>query len=186
MLSAETTTRLITVRRAFARPGLTTYAEVGLDGHYITPYHLTCGNPAGPVLISYNYLDAPTARAHCTILRRHGYLADMLFNRVLDAALGEAQLTRADIYLTHAVHLLPETRSAAIPQADIDASFDAITQAEIAGRPVIALGTAAARACIRFGVPHLATAHPSARGQTADAKAGAIARALTEVTSHAH
>lgn len=183
MLRPEDQARLIEMRRSFTRPGYATYADVGVDGDYVSPYHLTCGNPAGPVLISYNWLDAPSARTHRATLRQMGYLPQMLFNRVLDRALQIARLTRDAIYLTHAFHLLPASRSAAIPQRDIEASFDAITRHEIAGRPVIALGNAAARACNRFAIPCRSLTHPSARGRSMRAKAAEIATALEEVTA---
>lgn len=162
----------------FRWPGYSTYADIGCDGDYVTPYHLSCGNRTGPVLISFNWLDAPTARAETAALRRLGYLPHMLFNRVLDAALNLAGLTRDAIYLTHAVHLLPHSRSGTLPRAAIDASFDAVTAQEVAGRPVIALGQTAAETCTRAGIPHRATTHPSARGRTAVQKAHQIAEAL--------
>ncbi|MDW3183031.1 hypothetical protein [Roseobacter sp.] len=178
MLAPEERTRLIAARRNFTRPGYDTYADAGVEGDYITPYHLTCGNPAGPVLISYNWLDAPTVRAHRDTLRRLGMLPQMLFNRVLDLALGLAGLARGAVYLTHAFHLLPASRSATVPASDVEASFDAITRHEVAGRPVVALGQAASHACTRFGIAHHAVPHPSARGLSMLAKARAIAKAL--------
>ena len=47
----------------------------------------------------------------------------MPFNKVLELALDLAGLTRADLYLTQAFHLLPHERSESIPQRHIDASF---------------------------------------------------------------
>lgn len=178
MLAPEDRTRLIAARRSFTRSGYATYAGAGVEGDYIPPYHLTCGNPAGQVLISYNWLDAPTARAHRDTLRRLGMLPHMLFNRVLDLALGLAAMARDTVYLTHAFHLLPASRSAVVPTADVEASFDAITRHEIAGRPVVALGRVAAQACSRFNIVHRPAPHPSARGLSMHAKAGAIAKAL--------
>ena len=178
MLSALAYRACIEARRAFAWPGLESYADVGCDGAYVTPYHLTCGNRSGPVLISFNWLDAPTARREHATLRQLGYLPGMLFNKVLDAALRRTGLTRANIYLTHAVHVLPDSRSGAVPQAAVDASFDTITRHEIAGRRVIALGQIASRACARAGITHSATVHPSARGLPLETKARAIAEEL--------
>lgn len=177
-LSREAQARLIAARRSFALPGYASYADVGVEGAYVTPYQLSCGNPAGPVLISYNWLDAPTARANRRTLARQGYLPGMLFNRVLDRALELAGLDRSALYLSHVFHLLPATRSAAVPRRDMEASFDAITRHEIADRPVIALGTAAARSCARFKVPCQAISHPSARGLSIATKARQIAQAL--------
>ncbi|ETX15123.1 hypothetical protein OCH239_17705 [Roseivivax halodurans JCM 10272] len=172
-------TQLVAARRALPRmAGLTPLAEVGLDVDLVSPYQISCGAPDGPALLSYNFLDAPTARARRAELARAGYLPAMLFNRVLDAALSLAGLARGDIYLTHSCHLLPPARSATVPRAAIDASMDAVTRHELASRPVIALGRAAADACRRFGLPHVALPHPSARGLTAKDKARRLADAL--------
>ncbi|WP_299674012.1 hypothetical protein [uncultured Roseobacter sp.] len=178
MLTATLRNRCIAARRAFRRPGYHSYADVGLEGDYISPYQLSCGSPTGPVLISYNWLDAPTAKLHHETLARLGYLPQMVFNRVLDLALALAGRTRDAIYLTHAFHLLPAQRSATVPVADVEASFEAITRHEIAGRPVVALGRVATAACARFGIPHRAVAHPSARGLPVRTKATQIAEAL--------
>ncbi|MFD1341017.1 hypothetical protein [Litorisediminicola beolgyonensis] len=172
----------LAARRAFAPEGYATLADIGLDLPLVSPYQRSCGNPRGPVLISYNFLDAPTARAHRARLAQDGYLPEMLFNRVFDTALAEAGLTRADLYLTHAFHALPPTRSHAVPQRLVEDSFDAITRHEIGDRPVIALGRAAAACCRRFGIAHGEVPHPSARGLTADTKARAIAGALPHPT----
>ncbi len=165
-------------RRALAITGYETFADVGLDGNWTTPYHLASAAPEGPVLLTYNYLDAPSARRHRETLLRLGYLPDMPFNRVLDLALHKAQLSRSDLYVTHGFHLLPATRSQAIRPADMDLSFDAVGRHECQGRPVIALGEAAARLCRRHGIAHNAVPHPSARGLPYRAKAEAIAGAL--------
>lgn len=178
MLTATHRSQCIAARRAFQRPGYRSYADVGLDGNYVSPYQLSCGNPSGPVLISYNWLDAPTADTHRDTLARMGYLPQMLFNRVLDLALSLVKMTRNDIYLTHAFHLLPARRSATVPAADVEASFEAITRNEIAGRPVVALGRVATAACARFGIPHRAVSHPSARGLPVRTKAAQIAETL--------
>lgn len=178
MLDPATYARLVATRRDLEAPGFAGYTDVGCDGPFITPYHLTCGNRAGPVLISYNWLDAPTARVHAAALQRLGHLPAMLFNRVLDTGLALAGLARADIYLTHASHLLPATRSGALPAKVLEESFDRVTRHEIASRPVTTLGRAAAELCARFGIPHTTCPHPSARGLSHAAKAQAIAKAL--------
>ena len=167
-------------RRAFAPEGYATLADVGLDLPLVSPYQLSCGNPDGPVLISYNHMDAPTARANRERIARDGYLPEMLFNRVLDRALALAGIVRSDIYLTHAFHALPEARSAAIPARVVEESFDNITRHEIDGRSVIAVGRDAARCCTRFGVPHQALPHLSARGESLDTKARRLADALPQ------
>jgi hypothetical protein len=172
-------------RRAFAPEGYATLADVGLDLPLVSPYQLSCGNPDGPVLISYNHMDAPTARANRGRIARDGYLPEMLFNRVLDRALALAGIVRSDIYLTHAFHALPEARSAAIPARLVEESFDSITRHEIDGRPVIALGRDAARCCARFGVSHQALPHLSARGMDMDGKASLLAEALSGVARSA-
>jgi hypothetical protein len=165
-------------RRALTLAGYKTFADVGLEGEWTTPYHLASCAPDGPVLLTYNYLDAPSAAAHRAELAVSGYLPGMPFNRVLDLALAKARLTRADLYVTHAFHLLPATRSAAISSSDLDKSFDAVGRHECEGRRVIALGEAAARLCRRHGLPHVATPHPSARGLDFARRADAIAAAL--------
>ena len=159
--------QIVAARRALPGiAGLTSLAEVGLDLDLVSPYQLSCGAPQGPALLSYNFLDAPTARAHRDELARDGYLPAMLFNRVLDAALALAGMARREIYLTHSCHLLPPARSAAVPRAAIDASMEAVTRHELASRPVIALGRAAAGACRRFGLAHAARRHRRGAAET--------------------
>ena len=165
-------------RRAFAPKGYATLVDVGLDLDMVSPYQIACGNPDGPVLITYNYLDEPTARSNAHLLKTLGYLPDMLFNRVLDRALGVAGMQRADLYVTHAFHALPPKRSSTVPQRLVEESFDAITRHEIGDRSAIALGKSAAKACKRFDIPHVAVFHPSARGLTIAEKAQRIATAL--------
>jgi hypothetical protein len=169
---------LVEARRAFRIAGYESYADVGLDGPWTTPYHLASCSPDGPVLLTYNYLDGPSARQNRAELLQHGYLAAMPFNRVLDLALGVAEMTRADLYVTHAFHLLPPSRSAAVPLNDVDQSFDAIARHELAGRRVIALGQVAARCCSRHGIRHLPVPHLSARGNSFADRAALLAQAL--------
>ena len=168
----------LAARRAFRPAGYATLADVGLDLPLVSPYQLSCGSAEGPVLVSFNYLDAPTARLNRAALARDGYLPGMLFNRVLDRALAWAGLARGDLYLTHAFHALPPARSAAVPQALAEDSFAQITRLEIARRPVIALGAVAARCCARLGISHQAIPHLSARGLTLDQKARHLQDAL--------
>ena len=103
-----------------------------------------------------------------------------MFNRVVSLALLKTGMTRSDLYVTQAFHLLPEDRSASIFSRDIDRSFDEVTRHELNGRYVIALGDAAASACQRHGVWHQKVAHPSAHGLTYDAKASELAVAIDE------
>lgn len=86
------------------------------------------------MLVAYNcvegavhtWLYAPSVERHRDVLKEGVYLTEMPFNRVVDAALELCGLRRKDLYVTQAFHLLPRTRSAAAPTADIDLSFDAV------------------------------------------------------------
>ncbi|KKB10090.1 hypothetical protein [Devosia chinhatensis] len=169
-------------RRALDLPGYASFADVGLDGEWTTPYHLAACAHDGPVLVTYNYLDAPSAKRDRDVLSRLGYLPDMAFNRVLDLALAQAETMRAELYVTHAFHMLPATRSAAIASKDVDTSFDIIGRHECEGRRVIALGEVAARTCRRHNIAHRAVPHPSARGTSFANRAGLLAEALRELT----
>ncbi|SMQ70209.1 hypothetical protein SAMN06295905_1829 [Devosia lucknowensis] len=165
-------------RRALDLPGYASFADVGLDGDWTTPYHLASCALDGPVLLTYNYLDAPSARAHRETLLRIGFLPDMPFNRVLDRPLGHVGLGRSDLYVTHAFHMLPAARSTSVPRADLDRSFDMVGRLECEGRRVIALGRAAAHLCRRHGIAHVETAHPSARGLGFAERAAVLAAAI--------
>ena len=148
----------------------------------MTPYHLTCGSPTGPVLLTYNFLDAPSAHREHGTLARQGYLPTMPFNRVLDLALSQIGMVRADIYVTHAFHLLANSRSDRISTTAVDASFDAIAQHELLDRQVIALGQEASRQCRRHDIAHLAVPHLSARGISFSARAATLATALAAIS----
>lgn len=165
-------------RRALHLPSYRSFADVGLDDDWTTPYHLASCSPDGPVLLTYNFLDAPSAAAHHMRLARTGFLEEMPFNRVLDLALAECGMERSKLYVTHAFHMLPATRSASIASRDIDISFDCVARHEIEGRRVIALGDAAQRLCRRHGIDHAAAPHPSARGLSFAARAARLAEAL--------
>lgn len=173
-------TNLVEARRQLRIDGYATYADVGLDGPWTTPYHLASCSPTGPVLLTYNYLDAPSARRHHDELRANGYLASMPFNKVLNLALEASGMTRADLYVTHAFHLLPASRSAVVPASAIDLSFDVVARHELAGRIVIALGAAAARSCRRHGIAHSTIPHLSARGTSFAQRAALLAHALQQ------
>ncbi|MEO1798737.1 MAG: hypothetical protein AAFR53_17295, partial [Pseudomonadota bacterium] len=112
----------ITARRAFRLPGYTTLAEAGFDGDYVSPIQLTSGNPEGPMLMSKDWLDAPSARAHHAELSRTGYLPNIPFNRVIDKALALVGLRRSDIYIAPVFCLLPPRRSHPLPAAHARAS----------------------------------------------------------------
>jgi len=181
MIDAE----LIALRRAFRLDSYCTLADVGMDGDYVSPLQIASNSPAGPVLLAYNWLDAASARKHHEVLRERGYLPGILFNKVVDRALAACGLTRADVYMTQAFHLLPPVgRSSTIPAKHLDASFNAITRHELKGRKVIAMGADAAGACKRNGVPaDRVVDHPSARGPgcTVESKARELASAIQAV-----
>ncbi|SFE29848.1 hypothetical protein [Roseivivax sediminis] len=165
-------------RRAFRLPGYTTLAEAGFDGDYVSPIQMTSGNLSGPMLMSKDWLDAPSARRFRTALAATGYLPQTPFNRVIDRVLALLGLTRSDIYIAPVFCLLPPRRSHPLPAAAARASFDAVTGHELMGRRPVAAGTDAARALRAAGVEHVETIHPSARGLDFDARAARIARAL--------
>ena len=177
---------VIAKRRAFHLRGYVSYAQAGFDGAYVCPIHLTSGNLSGVVLMTKDWLDAPSAARHAKRLAVQGYLAEIPFNRVLDRALSLSGLRRADIYITPVFKLLPPQRSHAIPVRDIKASFEAVSRHEIMGRPVIAAGKAAITALQASGHIHIPTAHPSARGKDFETRARQLAAALsTAITRRA-
>ncbi|WHZ36274.1 hypothetical protein [Sagittula sp. MA-2] len=165
-------------RRAFSLPGYKTLAEEGFDGDYVSPIQMTSGNLTGPMLISKDWLDAPSANANRAILTKQGYLPGNPYNRVIDKVLALVGLARADIYITPVFALLTAKRSSVIPAKDRRASFEAVGQYELLGRRPIALGTDAASVLRWLGIDHIETIHPSARGLTFDDRARRIAKAL--------
>lgn len=168
-------------RRGFTLPGYATLAECGFDGDYVSPIQISSGAPDGPLLMSKDWLDAPTARKARDPLRQIGYLPDMPFNRVLDAALAMVGMERAHIYIAPVFCLLPPVRSHPLPLRDALASFDAVTRHEILGRRPIALGQDAAAVLSRRGIDHVVVPHPSARGRSFADRARLIADALHAV-----
>lgn len=170
--------RAVAARRAFVLPGYPTLAQAGYDGDYVSPIQITSGCLTGPLLISKDWLDAPSAHAHRAELSRTGYLSGNPFNRVIDKVLALMGLTRADIYITPVFHLLTPKRSSQIPAAHARASFDAVGRFEVMGRRPVALGTDSARVLSHFGIDHVAAPHPSARTGSFDDKARTIARAI--------
>lgn len=170
-------------RRAFRLPGYATLADCGFDGDYVSPIQLSSGALTGPMLISKDWLDAPSARANKQALLSQGYLPEMPFNRVLDCALEIAGLARSDIYIAPVFCLLTPSRSFALPARDAKASFEAVVQHEIMGRVPIAAGTDAARVLRAFGIQHIETIHPSARGHSFEQRAHRIAASLREAAN---
>ena len=59
----------------------------------------------------------------------------------------------------------------------LDTSFDHITRHELVGRKIVALGAVAAGLCIRHGIAHEPTCHPSRRSQSNEANVADIAAA---------
>ncbi|MFD0860066.1 uracil-DNA glycosylase family protein [Roseovarius aquimarinus] len=171
-------TRAIAARRAFRLPDYPTLADYGFDGDYVSPIQIACGNLGGPLLISKDWLDAPSAMEHRTHLQRYGHLPDNPFIRVIDKALALLNLRREDIYITPVFHLLTPKRSSTIPAAHARASFDAIGRHELMGRRPVALGTDAANVLSHFGIDHAIAPHPSARIGSFDARAALIAKAI--------
>ncbi|MBZ9859719.1 hypothetical protein [Mesorhizobium sp. CA12] len=166
-------------RRNLRIDGFCNLADVGMEGDWVSPYQISSRSMTGPVLLAYNWLDAPSARLNQPILRQCGFLPGMAFNEVLEIALSKMlRRRRSDFYVTQAFQLLPTTRSQGISARYLDISFDAVTKYELAGRKVIALGDAAANACYRHGVKAISTCHPSARGRSYEEKASAIALAI--------
>jgi hypothetical protein len=163
-------------------PGYTSLSEVGLDGEYVSPLQIVSRSFSVPVLIAYNWFDAPSAIQNRTVLQELGYMPGIPFNVVLDKALSLCGLKRSELYMTQAFHLLPGVRSGRIPFRDVEMSFDTITRYEIAGRAVVALGTDAARVCRRFSIDHVEVPHPSARTGSYEHKAAVIAAALQRIS----
>jgi len=167
-------------RRAFRLPGYVTLTEAGCDGPWVSPIQISSGNLTGPMLISKDWFDAPSARAHRLVLLQSGYMPDMPFNVVIDRALDLAGLSRADIYITPVFKLLPPVRSHAIAAKDARASFEAVTRHELLGRRPIAAGGDAIRVLEHFGIPHIPTIHPSARGMDYETRATLLAQAFAQ------
>jgi hypothetical protein len=158
--------QIIARRRELRLDGYKTLADVGFEGDWVSPYQIASRSPDGPVLVAYNWLDAPSVDKYRQVLTRLGYLPCITFNKVIDEALAMSAMRRDQLYVTQAFHLLPEKRSQSIPVRAIDASFDAVTRHELVGRRVITLGSAAVNACRRHGIKCTAVMHPSARGLT--------------------
>jgi hypothetical protein len=128
--------------------------------------------------VALHWLDEPSILRERTILQNLGYLPNIRFNTVIDAALARQGLSRSDIYVTQTLHLIPRTRSERISQAAIRRSFDEVTRFELQGRKVIALGEIAAGECARHNIEHIAVCHPSRRGYTNERNATDLAEAI--------
>lgn len=176
---------LVERRRALQNPRYKTLADVRFDWDLVTPLQKLSRAPDGPVLLFNNWFDAASA----VRLREQlhlGYMPGIPTNRVIDLALSELGLTRQDVYMTQAFHLLPSDRRAGarITSSDVDESFTQVTCHELRDRPVIALGGVARQACERHGIHSIPVVHPSARGpgMTYARKAELLASAIRRAT----
>ncbi|MHA6326223.1 uracil-DNA glycosylase family protein [Roseivivax sp. CAU 1753] len=180
MTRAEQYDEAVARRRRFALPGYRTLAETGFDGAYVSPIQITSGNLEGPMLITKDWLDAPSAIANRPVLAKTGYLPGIPFNQVIDRALALVGMRREDIYITPVFKLLPPVRSHPITSSEARASFEAVTRFELMGRRPIAAGSDAGRVLDHFGIDHIKTIHPSARGLAYRDRAAIIARSLAQ------
>src|SRR5258707_15380687 len=154
-------------------------AEVGFDGPWLTAYQISSKSSEGPVLVVLHWLDESSILRERPTLQDLGYLPNIRFNTVIDAALARQGLRRSDIYVTQTFHLVPRTRSERISQAAIRRSFDEVTRFELQGRKVIALGDVAAGECARHHLEHMAVCHPTPRGHSNEENAIGSADGIT-------
>ena len=169
---------IIDRRRALIIKPFKSLAEVGFDGPWVTPYQISSKSSEGPLLVALHWLDESSILRERTTLQNLGYLPNIRFNKVIDAALVRRGLSRSDIYVTQTFHLIPRKRSERISKAAIRRSFDEVTRFELQGRKVIALGDIAAGECARHNIEHIAVCHPSRRGHTNEKNAIEIAEAI--------
>lgn len=153
-------------RRKFGR-----LRDAGWGEHWISPIQETSHDPTGPVVMGSHWLDVEGAEERRADVEHYGgYLPDMPFNRVLDLALWHARLTRRDIYITQACHLMPlgdgNGPQARVPPRLWRPSFDRVTRYEIGDRPVLALGAYAQEVCRRNDVRYLPFPHPGGGART--------------------
>ena len=170
---------IIAKRRALRIDGYKTLADIGFDGNWVTPYQKTSRSMIGPVFVALHWIGSDSiAKANHATLHEYGYLPKIRFNKVLSCALEQRRLTRADVYVTQAFHLIPCGMSEQVPAKHIRRSFEEVTRHELVGRAVIALGRAAADACSDAGATFVECCHPSRRGRDNEANAAEIAAAL--------
>lgn len=173
--------QIIERRRNLRIDGYKTFADVGFDGPWVTPYQKASRSPDGPVLVALHWLNESAIAENRETLSRFGYLPTLRFNKVLEIALTSRGLSRSRIYVTQAFHLVPQGRSERIPRHAMDRSFDQVTRHELAGRKVLALGSAASDACARHGISHQPVCHPSRRGCSNEHNAAEIAAGLVSL-----
>ena len=154
--------RNIERRRRFSLPGYKSLADMGLDGEYVTPTQIKACSETGICLVSHNWFDVKSVERYALdpkkyqLLKEKGYDESIPFNRVLDLALYKVGISRKDTYMTQVFHLLPPSQKEPPSEEDVWKSFEAITQHEIQGRKVVALGKPAKIACIKFGIQNFA------------------------------
>ncbi len=159
--------------------GYKTLTEVGLDGDYVSPIQKISNSATGPILIGKHWNSAKNALQKKDLLLEFGYDVFSRFNKVLDAALKCADMNRADVYITQAFHLLPGTdKGQSIKPKHIYQSFREITIHELDGRPVIAMGGTAQKACNRFSIEYIPVPHPSHRTMSIENRVIALRNAL--------
>lgn len=83
---------IIDRRRALVIEPYKSLAEVGFDGPWITPYQISSKSSKGPVLVALHWLDEPSILRERATLQDLGYLPNIRFNKVIDAALGFEQI----------------------------------------------------------------------------------------------
>ena len=161
-----------------------TLREADWHRDWVTPIQQSSRDPTGPVVMGSHWADIETARQHRQRQAREwygGYLPGKPFNRVLDLALWLAKLHRMDIYVTQACHFLPrDQRRQRVPRELWRLSYDEVTQYELRGRPVVALGRPARLLCEHYGLWHRAFRHPGTGGSSFQSQAEAVAEALGE------
>lgn len=59
-------------RRALAIEPYKSLAEVGFDGHWVTPYQITSKSSDGPVLVALHWLDEPSILRERATLQKFG------------------------------------------------------------------------------------------------------------------
>ena len=181
-------------RRKFSLPGYKSLTDVGFDGEYVTPTQIEACSETGICLVSHNWFDVKSVEEYSLnpkkyqSLKEKGYDELIPFNRVLDRVLDKVGILREDTYMTQVFHLLPASQKETPSEEDVWKSFKAITQYEIQGRKVVALGKAAKTACIKFGIQNFAgyahAASPSwgfRQGIPDDEYATKIANAINNV-----
>lgn len=170
---------IVARRKALRIDGYKTLSDIGFDGEWVTPYQKTSRSMEGPVLVALHWIGSDSiAKANHAALHEYGCLPEICFNKVLSCALEQRRLTRGDVYMTQAFHLIPPGMSEQVPAKHIRRSFEEVTRHELVGRAVIALGRAAAQACSEAGVTFVECCHPSRRGHGNEANAAEIAAAL--------